>query len=66
MKIISFSSRINPPHPMKTKFEYDPTQYSEQVNLLIMLKAEQWKVPPSEALVRLLDELAARELKTAA
>ena len=51
---------------MKTKFEYDPTQYSEQVNLLIMLKAEQWKVPPSEALARLLDELAEKELKHAA
>lgn len=51
---------------MKTKIEYDPMQYNEKVNRLIMLKAEQWKCPPSEALARLLDELAARELKTAA
>lgn len=51
---------------MKTKIEYDPTQYNEQINLLIMLKAEQWQVPPSVALARLLDELARRELKTAA
>ena len=51
---------------MKTRIEYDPTQYPERVNLLIMLKAELWKVPPSEALARLLDELAQRELKHAA
>lgn len=51
---------------MTARIEYDPTQYSEAVNRLVMLKAEQWKVPPSEALARLLDELAERELKSAA
>lgn len=51
---------------MKTHLEYDPTQFSERVNLLIMLKAEQWKCAPSEALSRLLDELALRELSPVA
>ena len=51
---------------MKTRLEYDPTQFSERVNLLIMLKAEQWKCAPSEALSRLLDELALRELSPVA
>lgn len=52
---------------MKTLIEYDPTQYPEKVNLLIMLKAEQLKCPPSEALARLLEELADEKLeKTAA
>ena len=51
---------------MNAKIEYDPTQYSPAVNMLIMRRAEQWQVPPSEALARLLDELAERELKTAA
>lgn len=51
---------------MNAKIEYDPTAYSEQVNQLVMLKAEQWNVRPSEALVRLLNELAERELKSAA
>ena len=51
---------------MKTTITYDPTQYSERINQLIMMKAEQWKCPPSEALMRLLDELAAKELPKAA
>lgn len=51
---------------MKTRIEYDPTQYPERVNLLIMLKAEQWQCPPSEALARLLDELAEENLTQAA
>jgi len=48
---------------MKAKLEYDPTAYSEQVNHLIMMKAEEWQCPPSEALERLLDELAEETLK---
>ena len=51
---------------MKAKIEYDPTQYSEKTNLLIMLKAEEWKCAPSVALARLLDELATRELEVRA
>ena len=51
---------------MNAILEYDPTQYTEKVNLLIMLKAEQWHCRPSEALARLLDELADEALKTAA
>lgn len=48
---------------MKTKLEYNPTDYPERVNLLIMLKAEQWGCKPSEALARLLDELAEEKLE---
>jgi uncharacterized protein YihD (DUF1040 family) len=51
---------------MDNKIEYDPTKYSARVNQLIMLKAEQWQCAPSEALMRLLDELAAKEIKSAA
>ena len=51
---------------MNAKLEYDPTKYSAQVNQLIMLKAEQWQCTPSEALMRLLDEIAAKEMQTAA
>lgn len=51
---------------MKVKIDYDPTQYSRQVNELIMMKAEQWQCPPSEALMRILDELAAKEFAHAA
>jgi hypothetical protein len=51
---------------MKTRLEYDPTQYSEAVNRLVMLTAERLQCPPSEALARLLDELAAEKLKDAA
>jgi hypothetical protein len=47
---------------MKTTIQYNPTDYPERVNLLIMLKAEQWQCPPSEALARLLDELAEETL----
>jgi|LakMenEpi03Aug12_release.lakeMendotaPanAssembly.Ray.scaffolds.fasta_scaffold3210565_1 hypothetical protein len=51
---------------MVNKIEYDPAKYSPLVNQLIMLKAEQWKCAPSEALMRLLDEMAEKELKPAA
>jgi hypothetical protein len=48
---------------MTPKLEYDPTQYTAKVNQLIMLKAEQWQCPPGQALMRLLDEVAKKELK---
>ena len=51
---------------MNAKIEYDPTKYSPRVNQLIMKRAEQWQCTPSEALMRLLDEIAAKELQTAA
>jgi hypothetical protein len=51
---------------MTASINYDPREYSEKVNHLIMAKAEEWQVPPSEALARLLDELAEREMKSAA
>lgn len=46
---------------METVITYNPENYPAKINNLIMRKAEEWQVPPSEALARLLDELAAKE-----
>lgn len=46
---------------METVITYNPENYSGKINNLIMRKAEEWQVPPSEALARLLDELAEKE-----
>ena len=46
---------------MDTTITYNPENYPAKINNLIMRKAEEWQVPPSEALTRLLDELAAIE-----
>lgn len=48
---------------MTATIEYDPTKYSTLANMLIMLRAEIWNCRPSEALARLLDEVATKELK---
>lgn len=48
---------------MKTRLEYDPTQYSEKVNHLVMLTAERLQCTPGEALAQLLDALAEKELE---
>lgn len=45
---------------MTTTLEFDPSQYSEPVLRLILAKAEEWQVPPAEALTRLLDQIAAK------
>lgn len=47
---------------MTSKLEYDPADYSPKINHLIMLKAEQWQCTPSQALLRLLDEIADKDL----
>ena len=47
---------------MIAKLEYDPSKFSEKANFLVMFKAEQWKCAPSEALRRMLDEMADSEL----
>ena len=52
---------------METTLIYNPEHYPSKINNLIMRKAEEWQVPPSEALARLLDLLADEaEEKTAA
>ena len=52
---------------METTITYNPENYTPKINNLIMRKAEEWQVPPGEALARLLDELAAEDAeKTAA
>lgn len=51
---------------MTPKLEYDPSKYSPKINRLIMLKAEQWQCTPGQALMRLLDEIADKELQPAA
>jgi hypothetical protein len=43
---------------MELVINYQPENYSSKINNLIMRKAEEWQVPPSEALTRLLDQLA--------
>lgn len=43
---------------METTITYNPENYTPKINNLIMRKAEEWQVPPSEALARLLDVLA--------
>ena len=50
---------------MTAKLEYDPADYTPKINHLIMLKAEQWKCTPSQALMRLLDEIADKDLNPA-
>lgn len=47
---------------MTSKLEYDPADYSPKINHLLMLKAEQWQCTPSQALLRLLDEIADKDL----
>jgi len=47
---------------MKANIEYDPNQFSEKANILVMLKAEKWGCKPSDALKRLLDMIADAEL----
>jgi hypothetical protein len=51
---------------METVITYNPENYPSHINNLIMRKAEQWQVPPSEALSRLLDQLAAEEAEKSA
>ena len=46
---------------METVITYNPENYPAKINNLIMRKAEEWQVPPSEALARLLDELADKD-----
>ena len=43
---------------METTITYNPENYTPKINNLIMRKAEEWQVPPGEALARLLDQLA--------
>jgi len=51
---------------MKATLEFDPADYSERSLRLILAKAQEWQVPPAEAVIRLLDELAGHEEKRAA
>lgn len=51
---------------MKTSLEFNPQDYSPAVLQMIMAFAEEWKCTPSEALSRLLDDLAAGKVKKAA
>lgn len=43
---------------MEAEITYNPENYPSKINNFIMLKAEQWKCSPGEALARLLDQLA--------
>jgi hypothetical protein len=45
---------------MNASLEFDPTRYSEPTLRLIMLRAQEWKVTPAEAVSRLLDQVAAK------
>ena len=47
---------------MQANIEYDPNEFSEKTNKLVMLKAEKWQCKPSDALKRLLDLIADAEL----
>jgi hypothetical protein len=52
---------------MTASIEFDATKYPPATLQLIMQKAEEWKCTPSEAVVRLLNDLAKRRTrKTAA
>lgn len=43
---------------MDATLNFDPSRYTEAALRLILAKAEQWQVPPAEAVARLLDQLA--------
>jgi hypothetical protein len=43
---------------MNATLEFDPNAYSERSLKLILLKAQEWKCTPAEAVARLLDVLA--------
>jgi hypothetical protein len=45
---------------MEATLEFNPAAYSERSLRLILARAQEWQCPPAEAVVRLLDELAAR------
>lgn len=51
---------------MKTSLEFNPSDYKPATLQMIMAKAEEWKCHPSEALARLLDELADKRIQHAA
>jgi len=51
---------------MKTILEFDPRRFSREALQLILAKAQEWEVPPAEAVSRLMDEMAKRARKTAA
>lgn len=43
---------------METVITYNPENYPAKINNYILRKAQEWQVPPGEALARLLDQLA--------
>lgn len=51
---------------MNATLQFNPDAYSERSLRLILAKAQEWQCPPSEAVSRLLDELAKRSAKRAA
>lgn len=46
---------------MSTQLEFNPKDFSPAALRLIMLRVEQWKCSPSEAVKRLLNELTREE-----
>jgi hypothetical protein len=50
-------------HDMEATLEFTPTAYSERTLRLILSRAQEWQCPPAEAVMRLLDELAAKSQK---
>ena len=45
---------------MQARLQFTPTAYSERTLRLILSRAQEWQCPPAEAVMRLLDELAAK------
>lgn len=48
---------------MNAILEFNPDNYSERTVRLILAKATEWQCTPLEAVSRLMDELAERDLK---
>ena len=52
--------------PMDANLIFDSTRFSERTLLLILKKAEEWKITPAEAVAKLLDVLAEKDERRAA
>lgn len=48
---------------MQATLQIHPDEISERSLRLILAKAQEWNVPPAEAIKRLLDQLAERALR---
>ena len=51
---------------MQATLDFDPSQFSDRANRLILAKASEWGCTPAQAVARLLDRIATRSPKPAA